>query len=122
MGDGHPHMEVTEAIIGAAIRVQKALGPGLLEEPYKLCLAHTLREVRLDVTYQDLYIPNAYVLDLVVDGKVVVEGKTVDCLKDVHVGQVNSHLRFSELEVGLLLNFRAWPLKEGLKRVVNTKT
>jgi hypothetical protein len=68
-----------------------------------------------------LCIPNAYILDLIVDGKVVVEGKAVDCLKDVHVAQVNSYLRFSGLEVGLLLNFRAWPLKEGLKRVVNTK-
>jgi hypothetical protein len=99
-GEDHPHMEVTEAIIGAAIKVQKALGPGLLEDAYKVCLAHTLRleghkamqEVRLDITYEGLCIPNAYVMDLVIDDK----------------------------EVGLLLNFRAWPLKEGIKRVVNT--
>lgn len=125
----HPHMEVTEAIIGAAIKVQKALGPGLLEEAYKLCLAHTLRkeghtvrrEVRLDITYEGLCVPNAYVLDLIVDDKVVVEGKTVDHLGDIHVAQVNSYLRFSGLEVGLLINFRAWPLKQGLRRVINTK-
>jgi GxxExxY protein len=125
----HPHMEVTEAIIGAAIQVQKALGPGLLEEPYKACLAHTLREkghkvlreVRLDLAYEGLHIPDAYILDLVVDGKVVVEAKAVDRLADVHVAQVNSYLRFSGLEVGLLLNFRAWPLKEGLKRMVSTQ-
>ena len=111
------------------IKVQNALGPGLLEEPYKACLAHALRElghkvlreVRLDVTYESLCIPNAYLLDLVVDGKVVVEAKTVDRLKDLHVAQVNSYLRFSGMEVGLLLNFWAWPLKEGLRRVVHTK-
>jgi len=129
-GGDHPHMDITEAIIGAAIKVQNALGPGLLEEPYKVCLAHTLREeghkvlreVRLDITYGDLWIPNAYLLDLIVDGKVVVEAKTVDRLKDLHVAQVNSYLRFSGMEVGLLLNFWAWPLKEGLRRVVHTKS
>jgi GxxExxY protein len=124
----HPHLEVTETIIGAAIKVQNALGPGLLEEPYKACLAHTLREqghqvlreVRLDITYEGLCIPNAYVLDLIVGGKVVVEAKAVDRLHDLHVAQVNSYLRFSGLDVGLLLNFRAWPLKDGgLKRVIN---
>jgi len=126
----HPHMDVTEAIIGAAIKVQKALGPGLLEAPYKACLAHTLREqghkvlqeVGLDVTFESLCISNAYALDLIVDDKVVVEAKAVDHLADVHVAQVNSYLRFSGLEVGLLVNFRAWPLKEGgLKRVIDAK-
>lgn len=128
-GGDHPHMDITESIIGAAIKVQNALGPGLLEEPYKACLAHSLREqghtvhreVRLDVIYESLCIPNAYLLDLVVDGKVVVEAKTVDRLRDLHVAQVNGYLRFSGMEVGLLLNFWAWPKKEGLRRVVHTK-
>jgi GxxExxY protein len=92
-------------------------------------LAHTLREkghkvlreARLDLAYEGLPIPNAYLLNLVVDGKVIVEAKAVGRLADVHVAQVNSYLRFSGLEVGLLLNFRAWPLKEGLNRVVSTK-
>jgi GxxExxY protein len=130
-GENHPHMDVTEAILGAAIRVQRALGPGLLEDAYKVCLAHALRldghkalqEVRLDITYEGLCIPNAYSLDIVVDDKVVVEAKTIDRFNDAHFAQLNSYLRFSGLEVGLLLNFRIWPLKEGgIKRVINSRT
>jgi GxxExxY protein len=128
-GDEHPHMDVTDAIIGAAIKVQNALGPGVLEEAYKACLAHALRldghkalrEVRLDLTFEGLVIPNAYVMDVVVEDKVVVEAKTVDRFNDVHIAQLNSYLRFSSMEVGLLLNFRSWPLKEGgIKRIINT--
>lgn len=127
----HPHMEVTEAIIGAAIKVQRSLGPGLLEDAYKVCLAHTLRlnghkalqEVHLDIAYEGLCIPNAYVMDVVVDDKVVVEAKTVDRFSDAHFAQLNSYLRFSGMKVGLLLNFRAWPIKEGgIKRVIHSST
>ena len=82
---------------GAAIRVQSALGPGLLVE-------------------------RAYRMDLVVDDRVVVEAKTVEKLVDAHFAQVNSQLRFSGFEVGLLLNFRQWPLKEGIKRVVHSRS
>ena len=129
-GEGLPHKAVTEAVIGAGIRVQKELGPGLLEEAYKACLAHALRldglkvlrEVHLDITYAGLCIPNAFIMDLVVDEKVVVEAKTVERFNDAHFAQLNSYLQFSGLEVGLLLNFRIWPLKEGgIKRVVNTR-
>jgi len=129
--EDHPHRAVTAAIIGAAIKVQKALGPGLLEHAYNACLAHALRldghkamqEVRLDITYEGLCIPNAYIMDLVVDEKVIVEIKTVDRFSDAHFAQLNSYLRFSKLEVGLLLNFRIWPLREGgIKRVINTHT
>jgi len=130
-GDEHPHMDVTDVIIRTAIRVQKALGPGLLEEAYKACLAHALRldghkvlmEVHLDITFEGLCIPNAYSMDLVVDDKVVVEAKTLDRFSDAHFAQLNSYLRFSGLEVGLLLNFRTWPLKEGgIKRIINTQS
>jgi len=127
--DNHPHSDLTGAIIGAAIRVQKALGPGLLESAYKACLAHALhleglkavREVRLDLTWEGLCLPGAYLLDLVVEDKVLVEAKTVDQFVDVHFAQVNSYLRFSGLEVGVLLNFHAWPLKAGgIRRVIRT--
>ena len=129
--EDHPEKELTGAIIAAAIRVQKALGPGLLEDAYKACLAHALhqaglkalREVRLDITWEGLCIPNAYLMDLVVEDKVLVEAKTVERLVDVHFAQVNSYLRFSGMELGLLLNSRTCPLKDGgIKRAIRTPT
>jgi GxxExxY protein len=130
-GDDHPHMEITRAIIGAATRIQSSLGPGLLEDAYKVCLAHALRldghkvlrEVFLDIEWEGLLVERAYRMDLVVDERVVVEAKTVEKLVDANFAQLNTQLRFSGFEVGLLLNFRQWPLKEGgIKRVVHTKS
>jgi GxxExxY protein len=129
-GDDYPHQDITQAIIDAAIRIQSALGPGLLEEAYKTCLAHALRErghkvlreVRLDIVWEGLTVEGAYKMDLVVDDKVVVEAKTVEKLVDAHFAQVNTQLRFSGLDVGLLLNFRAYPLKDGgIRRVAHTR-
>lgn len=128
--EDYPHMEITGAIIGAAIKVQKSLGPGLLENAYKFCLAHQLmldgykvaQEVHLDIVYEGLCIPNAYIMDLAIDNKVVVEIKAVERFVDAHYAQVNSYLRFSNMEIGLLINFRAWPIKSGgIKRVINTQ-
>ncbi len=130
-GDDHPHKEITQAIIGAAIRIQSALGPGLLEDAYKVCLAHSLRldghkvlrEVYLDIEWEGLLVERAYRMDLVVDERVVVEAKTVEKLVDANFAQLNTQLRFSGFVVGLLLNFRQWPLKEGgIKRVVHTRS
>jgi GxxExxY protein len=129
-GDDYPHRDISEAIIQAAIRVQKALGPGLLENAYKVCLAHRLRldghkalcEVHLDITYEGLCVPNAYIMDIVVDDKLVVEVKAIQDFSDANFAQLNSYLHFSSFEVGLLFNFHKWPLmKGGFKRLVNTK-
>ena len=101
-----------------------------MTKSYKTCLAHALRggghkalrEVRLDIIWEGLTVEGAYKMDLVVDDKVAVEAKTVEKLVDAHFAQINTQLRFSGLEVGLLLNFRAWPLKEGgIRRVVHTR-
>lgn len=125
-----PHQEITEAIIGAAIKMQRALGPGLLESAYEACLVHELRraghivetQVPLSIVYEGLQLPGAYRMDVVVDGKVVVEIKTADRLSDLHPAQLLSYLRFSGLEVGLLLNFWSWPLKDGgIKRLVHSR-
>ena len=128
--DDHPHKEITQAIIGAAIRIQSALGPGLLEDSYKHCLAHALRssghkvlrEVYVDIEWEGLLVEKAYRMDLVVDDRVVVEAKTVEKLVDAHFAQVNLQLRFSGFEVGLLLNFRQWPLKEGIRRIIHSRS
>ncbi len=117
--------ELTERIIGAAIEVHRELGPGLLESAYQRALAHefTLRGIPFEkelicpVLYKDLVIDDAYRLDFLVDGSVVVELKTVDELMDVHTAQVLTYLKFSKTRIGLLMNFRSTILTCGLKRL-----
>lgn len=116
---------LTEQVIGAAIEVHRELGPGLLESAYQRALAHELRlrgvafeEQKLcPVTYKDLLIEDAYRLDFLVNGLVVVELKTVDALLDVHEAQVLTYLKFTGCHVGLLLNFRSTILTRGLRRL-----
>ena len=107
--------------------VQSALGVGLYEKPYKVCLAHALRqkghrvlmEVKLDITFEGLLVPESYRLDVLVDDTVVVEAKAVERLTPIHQAQVLTYLRLSGKEVGLLLNFWACPLKDGgIQRLV----
>jgi GxxExxY protein len=117
--------QVTEQIIGAAIEVHRELGPGLLESAYQRALAHELRlrkvgfeEQKLcPVKYKDLVIEDAYRLDFLVSGMVVVELKTVDTLLDVHDAQVLTYLKFTGCHIGLLLNFRSTVLTRGLRRL-----
>lgn len=116
---------LTEQVIGAAIEVHRELGPGLLESAYQQALEHelTLRGVRFEaqricpITYKGLVIEGAYRLDLLVEGKLVVELKAVDELAAVHEAQVLTYLRFSGCRVGLLINFRSRMLKDGLQRL-----
>jgi GxxExxY protein len=125
--DDRPHSDLTRSILESAMRVQSVLGVGLLEKPYKVCLAHALRqkghrvlvEVHLDITFEGLLIPDSYMIDLLVDDIVVVEAKTVERLTAIHQAQVLTYLRLSGKEVGLLLNFWACPLKDGgIQRLV----
>ncbi len=118
--------QLTERIIGAAVEVHRELGPGLLESAYQRALAYELRHRGIDfeeqklcaVKYKDLLIEDAYRLDFLVGGKVVVELKAVDALLDVHEAQVLTYLRFSGCRVGLLFNFRTTLLtKFGLSRL-----
>lgn len=117
--------ELTEQVIGAAIEVHRALGPGLLESAYQRALAHefALRNLEfeeqklLPVSYKDLVIDDAYRLDFLVGGRLVVELKAVDALLDVHEAQLLTYLKFSRCRIGLLLNFRATILTRGLKRL-----
>ena len=119
--------QITRKIIGAAINVHRALGPGLLESTYEACLAYELvqlgfsidRQKELPVRYRGATIDCGYRLDLFVEGEIIVEVKAVDQLLPVHQAQVMSYLRMSGLHVGLLLNFNVRVLKQGLKRIVN---
>lgn len=116
---------LTEKVIGAAIEVHRELGPGLLESAYQRALAHELRlravefeEQKLcPIKYKDLIIDDAYRLDFLVGGAVVVELKTVDALLDVHDAQVLTYLKFTGCHIGLLLNFRSTVLTRGLRRL-----
>ncbi len=114
-------------VIGAAIEVQRQLGPGLIESAYELALLHELEllglscisQQRLDVNYKGLCIPNAYRLDLVVEDSVIVEIKAVEQLHKVHEAQLLTYLRFTGKRLGLLFNFHAVPLRTGIRRVAN---
>ena len=117
--------QLTEQVIGAAIEVHRELGPGLLESAYQRALAHELRlrgvafeEQKLcPIKYKDLIIDDAYRLDFLINGLVVVELKTVDALLDVHDAQVLTYLKFTGCHIGLLLNFRSTVLTRGLRRL-----
>jgi GxxExxY protein len=114
-------------IVDAAMRVHSALGPGLLESAYEVCLAHELQErglavrtqVLLPVLYRGKRVELGYRVDMIVGEAVIVEVKTVASLLRVHEAQLLSYLRLSGHRVGLLLNFHELHLKDGIKRMVN---
>ncbi|MFO7956627.1 MAG: GxxExxY protein, partial [Candidatus Brocadiia bacterium] len=101
--------KLTKQIIGSAIAVHRELGPGLLESAYETCLAYELgrrgitfeRQVSLPITYGEVRLDCGYRLDLVVDGRVIVEVKAVDKLLSIHEAQLLSYLKLSGLTVGL---------------------
>jgi GxxExxY protein len=119
--------EITEEVIGAAIAVHRALGPGLLESAYEACLAYELvqrglvveRQKSLPVTYRDVKVDCGYRIDLLVEESVVVELKAVEELGPVHEAQLLSYLKLSGCRVGLLINFNVKVLKQGIRRLVN---
>lgn len=119
--------QITEKIIGCAIEVHKALGPGLLESAYEKCLCFELQQKRLKfeqqvplpVTYKYVKLDCGYRMDIVVEDLVIVEVKAVERLIPVHDAQLLSYLKLHDKKVGLLMNFHVSILKNGLKRIVN---
>ena len=117
---------LTESIIGCAIEVHRALGPGLLESTYEACLCKELsdcgiefgRQVALPLTYKGETIDTAYRIDLLIENKVLLELKSVDRLLPIHEAQLLTYLRPSGIKTGLLMNFNVKVLKDGLKRFV----
>jgi GxxExxY protein len=114
-------------VVEAALRVHTALGPGLLESTYQVCLAHELvqegleveQEVGLPVHYRGNTLDIGYRIDLWVNKKVIVEIKAVERLMPIHHAQLLSYLRLSKCKPGFLLNFNVAHMKDGIKRVVN---
>jgi GxxExxY protein len=118
---------ITHTIIGAAIEVHKHLGPGLLESAYEACTAFELLERGLQVEqqkplpliYKDVRLDCGYRLDLLVEGRVVVEIKVVDKLLPIHEAQLLSYLKLTKCKVGLLINFNVKVLVDGIIRLAN---
>jgi GxxExxY protein len=118
--------ELTEAIIGAAIEVHRIMGPGLLESAYEECLAHELalrgipfqRQLEAPVVYKGTRLDCGFRMDLLIDGRIIVEIKAVESLNPVHMAQVLTYLRLTPSQIALLINFNVRLLKNGIKRVV----
>jgi len=118
---------ITKLVIGFAIEVHRALGPGLLESAYEECLCYELakgairfqRQVGLPVRYKGVTLDCGYRMDLLLDDLVVVEIKAVESLCPIHEAQLLTYLKLAEKPVGLLINFNVSVLKQGLKRIVN---
>lgn len=118
--------ELTELVIGLAIEVHRHTGPGLLESVYEQCLCHELRaadipferQVAIPVVYKAVPIGDGFKADLVVARKVILEIKSVSAILPVHEAQLQTYLRMSGLHIGLILNFNARRLAEGIRRYV----
>ncbi len=121
--------EVSGAVVDAAMKVHSALGPGLLESAYEMCLIRELRkrglrvesQVPIAVRYDGQTLDVGYRADLLVEEIVLVELKSVETMLPIHKAQLLSYLRLSGKEVGLLINFNVEHLKNGIKRVINSR-
>ena len=119
--------QIADSIIGAAIEVHSASGPGLLESAYEACLVFELAErglkveqqKPLPVIYRQVKLDCGYRLDMLVENVVIIEVKVVDHLAPIHKAQLLSYLRLSGCKVGLLINFNVKVLRDGVVRVVN---
>ena len=118
---------LSKEIIGAAIEVHRHLGPGMLESAYEKCLCKEL-EIRniefekqkpLAVVYKGITLDCGYKLDVVVEGKVILELKSVNKLESIHDAQLLTYLKLADLKLGILINFNVPVLKDGIKRIVN---
>ncbi|MBI3795225.1 MAG: GxxExxY protein [Nitrospinae bacterium] len=118
--------DLTEQIIGCAIEVHRHLGPGLLESAYEECLCHELglkglqfeRQKQLPIDYKGVRLDCGYRIDILVEGRVLLELKCVDKIMLVHTAQLLTYLRLSNVKTGLIVNFYTHLLKDGIKRLV----
>ncbi|MGO8695139.1 MAG: GxxExxY protein [Rectinemataceae bacterium] len=119
--------ELSNRVIGAAIEVHRHLGPGMLESAYRDCLFYELslqglhieREKVLPLNYKGMLVGAGYRLDLIIEGTIIAELKSVRQIHAVHEAQLLTYLRLSGMKLGLLLNFYVPVMKQGIRRVVN---
>ena len=118
---------LTGKVIGCAIEVHRALGPGLLESAYQQCLAHELRQngisFRLEhpvpVEYKGVRLDCGYRIDILVEGELIIELKAIDKIQGIHKAQILTYMRLAQIETGLLINFNVERLKDGIQRFKN---
>jgi GxxExxY protein len=117
---------ITKDVVDAAIKVHRALGPGLLESAYQHCIAHELRtrgrkvlaEVVLPISYDGQKIDAGYRIDMLIDDKVIIENKTVESLLPIHEAQLLTYLKLSNCHLGFLLNWNVKLMRSGIRRIV----
>jgi GxxExxY protein len=119
--------EIGKAIVNAAFKVHRELGPGLLEKVYEVCVAHDLRkagyevkrQIDIPICYDGIQFDEGLRLDLLVNGLVVVELKAIDLVNPVWEAQIISHLKLTNLKLGYLINFNVPLIRDGIKRFRN---
>jgi GxxExxY protein len=119
--------ELSKIVFEAGLKVHRALGAGLLESAYEECLYYELTKMGLKVekqkilplVYEQVKLDAGYRIDLMVEGKLIIELKSVEALNDLHLAQILTYLKLSNCKLGLLINFNTVLFKNGVKRVVN---
>lgn len=119
--------EISNKVIGLAIEIHKALGPGLLESAYKEYLFYKLtqaglfaeKEKPIPLLFEEIKLDCGYRLDILVMNKVVLEIKSVEAIHDIHIAQTLTYLKLGKFKLGILINFNVAYLKEGIKRIAN---
>ena len=119
--------ELSKVVFDSALKVHKALDPGLLESAYEECLFYELKKTGLWVEkqkpipliYEEVKLEVRYRADIILENKLVIEGKAVDELNDIHLAQILTYLKLTHCKLGLLINFNVLLIKNGIKRVVN---
>ena len=119
--------DLTSSVIESAIKVHRELGPGLLENSYKECLAYELnkkgllveKEKPVPLIYEEVKLECGYRLDLLVDNRLILEIKSVDAIADIHIAQTLTYIKLMNKRFGLLFNFNVVLLKDGIKRLIN---
>lgn len=119
--------DLSRIVFNAALKVHQVLGPGLLESAYEECLFYELKKLNLIVEkqkalpliYEEVKLDVGYRLDILIENKLILEIKAVDCLNEVHFAQLLTYLKLTNCKLGLLINFNVSLLKYGIKRVAN---
>lgn len=119
--------ELSKIVIGLAIEVHSALGPGLLESAYKECLYYKIlkaglfaeKERIMPLVFEEVKLDCGYRIDILVERKLVLELKSIEAFNEIHLAQTLTYMKLGNYKLGLLMNFNVIRLKDGLKRVVN---